>query len=322
MTYLAPCAALAACGAPAAAQTAVYPNHQVTLVVPFSPSSGIDILARVIGPHLAKRWGQAVVVDNRAGASGNIGAEYVAKAAPNGYTLMVTVNTFVITPSLYKNMPYDISNDFAPVSKIAVASYAFAVNPTKLPVKDLADFIATIKAHPGEYYYGSPGNGTPHHLAVELMKLHLGLEITHVPYKGLAGAMTDLLGGQVQMMFAPVHSSLPYARTGKLKILAVTGATRSAVAPDAPTFREQGIEFMDDVDAWYAVMAPAHTPPEIVAKLNADLKAVLALPEARAALLAQGLVPVTSTPQELAALIKADLPRWAKVVADAKITPD
>jgi tripartite-type tricarboxylate transporter receptor subunit TctC len=315
-------AMFAACGAPAMAQTAAYPSHQVTLVVPFSPSSGIDILARVIGPRLAQRWGEAVVVDNRAGASGNIGTDFVAKAAPNGYTLMVTVNTFAITPSLYKNIPYDVLTDFTPVSKIAVASYAFAVNPAVLPVKDLADFIATVKAKPGQFYYGSPGNGTPHHLAVELLKLHLGLNITHVPYKGLAGAMTDLLGGQVQMMFAPVHSSLPYARSGKLKILAVTGATRSPVAPDSPTFREQGINFMDDVDAWYAVLAPAKTPPEIVAKLNADLKAVLALPDAREALLAQGLVPVTSTPQELAALIKADVARWAKLVADARITAD
>jgi tripartite-type tricarboxylate transporter receptor subunit TctC len=308
---------------PACAQApADYPARQVTLVVPFSPASGIDILARVIGPRLAQRWGQAVVVDNRAGASGNIGADMVAKAAPNGYTLMVTVNTLTITPSLYKNMPYDVLTDFAPVSKIAVASYAFAVNPRELPVKDLADFIATIKAQPGRFYYGSPGNGTPHHLAVELMKLHLGLNITHIPYKGLAGATTDLLGGQVQMMFAPVHAILPYERSGKLKILAVTGATRSAVAPEAPTFREQGITFMDDVDAWYAVLGPAKMPPEIVAKLNADLKLVLAMPETRSALLAQGLVPVTSTPQELAALMKVDLARWGKVVADAKITAD
>jgi tripartite-type tricarboxylate transporter receptor subunit TctC len=235
---------------------------------------------------------------------------------------MVTVNTLTITPSLYKNMPYDVLTDFTPVSKIAVASYAFAVNPKALPVNDLADFIATIKAHPGQFYYGSPGNGTPHHLAVELMKLHLGLNITHIPYKGLAGATTDLLGGQVQMMFAPVHAILPYERSGKLKILAVTGATRSAVAPEAPTFREQGITFMDDVDAWYAVLGPAKMPPEIVAKLNADLKLVLAMPETRSALLAQGLVPVTSTPQELAALMKVDLARWGKVVADAKITAD
>jgi tripartite-type tricarboxylate transporter receptor subunit TctC len=310
-------------GLVALGQTAAgYPNRPITLIVPFTPGTGIDILARTIGPKLAQRWGQPVVVDNKPGASGNIGADLVAKAPPNGHTLMVTVNTFTITPALYKNLPYDPVADFAPITKIALASYAFVVNPSVLPAKDLNDVIAAAKARPGQLNYSSPGSGTPHHLGMELMKLRLGLNIVHVPYKGLAGAMTDLLGGQVQMMFTLVHSVLPNARAGKLKILAVTGSTRSPVFPEAPTFREQGIDFMDDVDAWYAVMAPGKTPPDIVAKLNQEINAIMALPDVREHLMNQGMVPVTSTPDELAALVKSDLARWAKVVADAKITAE
>ena len=310
--------------APAAlAQTAAsYPSRPITLIVPYTPGSGIDILARAIAPKLNQKWGHPVVVDNKPGASGIIGADAVAKAAPNGYTLMVTVNSFTMAPPLYKNMPYDPIADFAPIAKIAIASYAFAVNPAVVPARDLSEFLATVKAKPGELNYGSPGNGTPHHLAMELMKLRLGLQIVHVPYKGLSGAMTDLLGGQVQMMFAPVHALLPNARAGKLKFLAVTGPRRSPFAPDAPTFRERGFDFMDDIDAWYAVMGPARLPRDVVAKVNAELRAIMFSADVREPLTNQGLVPVASTPEELAALIKADLLRWAKVVAEAKISAD
>jgi tripartite-type tricarboxylate transporter receptor subunit TctC len=310
-------------GATVLAQTAAgYPNRPVTLIVPFSPGTGIDILARTIGPKLSEKWGQGVVVENRPGASGNIGTDLVAKAPPNGYTLMVTVNTFTITPALFKNLPYNPVTDFAPISKIAVATYCFAVNPTVFPASNMAEAIAMIRAKPGQYNFASPGSGTPHHIGMELIKLQLGLDAVHVPYKGFAGAMTDLVGGQVQMMFTLVHSSLPQVRAGRIRILAVTGASRSPQFPEAPTFREQGIDFMDDVDAWYAVMAPGKTPPDLVAKLNADVNAVMALPDVRDTLTKQGLIPTTSTPVELAALIKSDLARWGKVIADAKITLD
>lgn len=299
-----------------------YPSRPITLVVPFTPGTGIDILARVIGPKMNERWKQPIVIDNKPGASGNIGSDFVAKSAPNGHTLMVTVNTFSMAPALYRNLPFDPVNDFAPVIKIALASSAFAVNPVALPTSDFAEFLANCRAKPGRLNYGSPGNGTPHHLAMELLKLRLGLDIVHVPYKGLSGAMTDLLGGQVQMMFAPVHALLPNARAGKLKILAVTGPKRSPFAPDAPTFHEQGMDFMDDVDNWYAVMAPARTPPDIIAKLNRGIAEIMGLPEVRENLMKQGMVPVTSAPGELAELIKADLSRWHKVVADAKIKAD
>ncbi len=315
--------AAATCPAVALAQTAAsYPNRAITLVVPYTPGSGIDILARVIAPELNRRWGEPVVVDNKPGASGIIGADAVAKAAPNGYTLMVTVNSFTMAPSLYRDMPYDPVADFTPIAKIALASYAFAVNPEVLPVRDFTEFVAAVKARPGALNYGSPGNGTAFHFAMELMKQHLGLQIVHVPYKGLSGAMTDLLGGRVQMMFATVHALLPSQKAGKLKFLAVTGPRRSPLAPDAPTFRERGFDFMDDIDGWYAVMGPARLPRDIVAKLNAELRAIMFLADVREQLTNQGLVPVASTPEELAALIKADLPRWAKVVAEAKISAD
>ena len=299
-----------------------FPGRTVTLVVPFSPGTGIDILARVIGPRLSQKWGQPVVVENRPGASGNIGTDFVAKSAPDGHTLMVTVNTFSITPSLIKNTPYDVVRDFAPISKIALATYCFAVNPNVFAAKDMPEAVAAIRASPGKYYFASPGSGTPHHIGMELIKLRLGLNAVHVPYKGFAGAMQDLVGGQVQMMFTLVHSAIPQARGGRIRILGVTGAQRSPQFPEAPTFREQGIDFMDDVDAWYALIAPAKTPADLVARLNADVNSVMALPEVRESLLKQGLIPVTSTPEALAALIKSDLGRWAKVIADAKITAD
>lgn len=299
-----------------------FPSRTVVLVVPFSTGTGIDILARVIGPRLSELWKQPVVVENKPGASGNIGTDFVAKAVPDGHTLMVTVNTYTITPALFKNLPYDPVADLAPVSKIALATYTFAVNPTVFPAKNMQEAIALIRASPGKYNFASPGSGTPHHVGMELIKQRLSLNVTHVPYKGFAGAMTDLVSGQVQMMFTLIHSSIPHVRSGKIRALAVTGATRSPQYPDAPTFREQGIDFMDDVDAWYAVMAPGRAPAALVARLNADVNATMAQPEVRDQLLKQGMIPVTSTPGELAVLIKSDLARWAKVVTDARITVD
>ena len=304
------------------AQAQQFPARPVTLIVPFSPGTGIDILARVIAPKLSEKWRQPVVVENKAGASGNIGTDLVAKSDADGYTLMVTVNTFAITPSLIKNTPYDVTRDFSPISKIATATYCFAVNPKVFPAGNMQEAVALIRKNPGKYFFGSPGNGTPHHIGMELIKLRLGLDVTHVPYKGFAGAMQDLVGGQVHMMFTLVHSSIPHARAGRIRILGVTGAQRSPQFPEAPTFREQGIDFMDDVDAWYAVIGPAKLPPELVAKLNADVNAVMALPDVRETLLRQGLIPTTSTPQALSTLIRSDEQRWAKVVADAHIKID
>jgi len=306
----------------AAASAQTFPSRPVTLVVPFSPGTGIDILARAIAPGLSERWKQPVVVENKPGASGNIGTDFVAKSPADGHTLMVTVNTYTITPALFKNLPYDPVADLAPVSRIALATYTFAVNPNVFPAKTMQEAIALIRASPGKYNFASPGSGTPHHVGMELIKQRLGLDVVHVPYKGFAGAMTDLVGGQVHMMFTLIHSSIPHVRSGRLRALAVTGAQRSPQYPGAPTFREQGSDFMDDVDAWYAVMAPGRTPSELIARLNADINAVMGLADVRDHLVKQGMIPVTSTSDELAALIKSDLARWAKVVADANIKVD
>ena len=302
------------------AAQAAYPDRAVTLVVPFTAGSGSDIIARIVGPRLAERWRAPVVVDNKPGASGNIGAEAVARAAPNGYTLLMAINTLTMAPNLYKKPPFDPVTDFAPVMKMAVANFCMVANPA-VTANDLAGLVALAKARPGQINYASPGNGTPHHLAMELLKLQTGTHLTHVPYKGIAGATTDLMGGQVQVMFASLHSVLPQVKAGKLKLLGVTGA-RSPLAPGVPSFREQGMDFMDAVDAWYALLAPAGTPPELIARLHQDVSAVLALPEVRDQLANQGLTLQTSSPEQLAALLRSDLARWRKVIGEAKIVAD
>lgn len=307
------------CAATLAAQA--FPERTVTLVVPFTPGSGSDIIARIIAPKLSERWKQPVIVDNKAGASGNIGAEAAAKAAPDGHTLLMAINTLTMAPNLYKKVPFDPTTDFTPIMKMAVANFAIVVNPN-IGANDLPGVIALAKAKPGQINFGSPGNGTPHHLAMELMKQQLGFDMLHVPYKGISNATTDLIGGQVQLMFASVHSMLPHVRSGRLRMLASTGATRSAVTPNVPVFREYGIEFMDAVDAWYAVLAPAKTSPDLVRALHRDVSAVLALPEVKEQMAAQGLVIQTSTPEQLGSLIQADYARWKKTIADAKIQVD
>ena len=311
---------LAACGS-AFAQSPVsdFPMRAVTLVVPFTAGSGSDTIARIISPRLAERWKQPVVVENRPGASGNLGADRVAKAAPDGLTLLMAINSFTMTPALYKSLPYDPGADFAPVARLAVSSYALVVH-NDVPARDVRSLIAFAQSQPpGRLNYSSPGNGTPHHLGMELLKSSFGINVMHVPYKGLAGALTDLMGGQVQMMFATVHSVLPHARAGRLRMLAVTGEQRSPLAPEVPTFREQGIAALDDMDAWYGVLAPAHTSPELVARLNRDFLEVVQSEDTRKQIAAQGLTVQTSTPVQLRDQIHSDLIRWRKVVADAHI---
>jgi tripartite-type tricarboxylate transporter receptor subunit TctC len=313
--------ALALCGLSASALAqGAYPERPVTLVVPFTAGSGSDIIARIVGPRLGERWKQPVVVDNKPGASGNIGAEAVAKAKPDGYTLLMAINTLSMAPNLYRKPPFDPANDFAPVLKMAVANFCMVANPS-LPANDLAGLITLAKSQPGQINYASPGNGTPHHLAMELLKQQAGVNLTHVPYKGIAGATTDLVGGQVQVMFGSLHSVLPQVKGGKLKLLGVTGE-RSTLAPGVATFREQKADFLDAMDAWYALFAPARTPAALIAKMHQDVSAVLAMPEVRDQLAAQGLSIQTSTPEQLGALLRTDLARWRKVISEAKITAD
>ena len=298
-----------------------FPVRTVVLVVPFTASSGSDIIARILAPKLSERWKQPVIVDNKPGASGNLGAQFVAQAAPDGHTLLMAINTITMTPAIYKNMPFDTVTDFAPVLKLTEAGYALAVHPG-VAAKDMASLVSLSKKTPGMMNYASPGNGTPHHLAMELFKTDAGLDATHVPYKGLQGALTDLIGGQVQMMFATVHSLKPHAQAGRVRLLATTGTARSAYSPDVPTFREQGVSVMDNVDSWYAVMAPARTPTELVQRLNRDFTEVLNQEDIKSALSQQGMVVRTSTPEQLGILLKSDLARWKKVVSDARIAAD
>lgn len=298
-----------------------FPDKPVILVVPYTASSGSDIIARILAPKLSERWKQPVIVDNKPGASGNLGTAHVAQAPADGHVLLMAINTFTMTPAVYAKLPYDPVRDFEPIGKLTEAGYALAVNP-QLKAKDLAGLIANSKAQAEGMHYASPGNGTPHHLAMELLKQSTGLQATHVPYKGVQGALTDLIGGQVQMMFATVHSLRPHVQAGRLRWLATTGSTRSVSAPDVPTFKEQGIHAMDAVDAWYGVMAPARTPAELVQRLNKDFVQVLHQPDVQAALAQQGMTVSTNTPAQFSILIKNDLLRWKKVVTDAGIVAD
>ena len=298
-----------------------WPQRPVTIIVPYAPGTGIDIIARTLAPRLAERLGQGIVVDNKPGASGNLGADFVAKAQPNGHTLMITVNTFVITPALYKNLPYDPVNDFIVMGKLATGNLALVVNPSVLPVKTLDELAAYVKARPGKINYGSPGNGTPQHLGVELLKQRLGLDIVHVPYKNAAAANTDLLGGQVHLAVLPVHTALPHARSGRLHVIAVSGESRSVLAPDQPSFAELNLKNLD-MDLYYWIAGPAGTPRDITARVNREVAAILAMPDVRETLLKQGLIPATSTPEEIGNLIRDDIGRWKKFISDAKITAD
>ena len=306
----------------ASAQEA-YPaaGRSLRIIVPFSPATGIDILARTLGQKLGEQWKVAVVIDNRVGASGNIGTEAAAKSAPDGYTLLMTANTIVLNRSLFKKIPYDPIKDFAPVAPLAVASMALVTHPS-LKAKSAADLIALAKASPGRINYGSPGNGTPHHLAMELFKNETGIVLTHVPYRGTGPAVTDLLGGQIGAMFLPIHVALPHVQGGKLDVLAAGSLQRTPVTPDVPSLAEAtGVKNID-VDIWYAVYAPAGTPTEIVARLNAEMNALLRQPDVRETLGKQGLAATGGTPEQLAQLTRNDMERWAKVVQAAKIEPD
>ncbi len=305
--------------APSSSKGQTYPARPIRIIVPFTPGTGIDILARAVGPRMSERWAQPVVVDNRPGASGNIGTEALARSTPDGYTLMVTANTFAIAPWLSKP-PFDPLADFTPVTQMAIGTLALVVHPS-LPVHSVPGLIKLAKTRPGDINYASPGNGTPQHMAAELFKLIAGIQMVHVPYKGSAGAVIDLVGGQVPVMFIPMHTALPFAQTGRLRVLAQSGVKRSTVAPGYPTFVEAGVRGLD-VDFWYGLMGPAGLPREIVMKLNGEIATILVRPDVRDNLIRQGLQPVTSTPEQFAELIRVDLARWARVVKDARIGAD
>lgn len=298
----------------ALAQTpAPYPSKPIRLVVPFPAGGTTDILARAVAQKLSEAWGQQVIVDNRPGAGGNIGSDIVAKAAPDGYTLVMgTVGTHAINPSLYRKMPYDHVKDFAPVILVAGVPNVLVVN-SSLPVHTVRELIDYAKANPGKLNFASSGNGTSIHLSGELFKTMAGVQMTHVPYKGSAPALTDLMGGQVQLMFDNLPSSLQLIQAGKLRAIAVTSTARAAALPDVPTIAESGLPGFE-ASSWFGVLAPAGTPREIVTKLNATIAAWLATPDAKDKLLSQGAIAAGGTPEAFARHIDAETAKWAKVV--------
>jgi len=295
---------------------APFPSKPIRIVVPFPAGGTTDILARAVAQKLTETMGQTVVVDNRPGAGGNIGAELVAKSPPDGYTLLMgTVGTHAINASLYAKMPYDHVRDFAPVILVAGVPNVLVVNPS-VPANNVQELIAYIKANPGKVNFASSGSGTSIHLAGELFKTMAGVSMTHVPYKGSAPAVTDLLGGQVQLMFDNLPSALPQIKAGKLRALAVTSAQRASALPDVPTVAEAGLPGFD-ATSWFGLLAPAGTPKDVVAKLNAEVAKWLASPEAREKLASQGAIAAGQSPEDFTRHIAAETAKWQKVVKES-----
>ena len=309
-------AACVAFGLTATAVAQPYPTKPIRIVVPFPPGGATDLLARDVAPKLTEAWGQSVIVDNRPGAAGNIGSELVAKSAPDGYTLeMGTVGTHAINASLYAKMPYDHVKDFVPIILVAGVPNVLVVNPA-VPANSVAELIAYAKANPGKVNFASSGAGTSIHLSGELFKVMAGVQMTHIPYKGSAPALQDLLGGQVQLMFDNLPPSLPHIKAGKLRALAVTSATRAPALPDVPTLAESGLPGFE-ASSWFGLVAPAGTPPSIVAKIDGEVAKWLATPEAKEKLSKQGANAFGGTPEDFAKHITAETAKWAKVVKDS-----
>lgn len=289
-----------------------YPAKPVRLVVPYAPGGAVDIIARATAQELTKRLGQQIIVDNRTGAGGNIGSDTVAKAQPDGYTLLMASPANTINSSLYANMPYDPLRDLIPIALIGSVPSVMVANPS-LPVQDIKQLIALAKAKPGALTYGSGGSGTTEHLAGEMFKSFAGIDLLHVPYKGGAQVMIDLMGGQVALMFSNQLGVLPHIKAGKLKALGVASAGRSAALPDVPTFAEAG--FPDfKVSVWWGVMGPAGMPKEIVSQLNREIVAGLSSPEMKGRLQTMSAQPIGGTPEQFAAFFAAETKRWAPIV--------
>lgn len=308
--------AVAALGIATSVHAQTYPSKPVTLIVPFPPGSTTDLVGRILQDELAKAIGQTVVIENRGGAGGSVGTEAVARATPDGYTLLMgTIGTHSINPAVYAKINYDPIKDFEPVIQFGTAPNVLVVNPD-LPVKSVADLIAYIKANPGKVNYGSSGNGTSNHLSGAMFVARNGLNATHVPYKGGAEAITGLLRGDLQFMFYHYLPLLGHIKDGKLRAIANTNATRIAALPDVPVMKEAGMDDFE-VSAWFGVWAPAKTPKDVVTKLNQAILKIINTPEVKAKLMAQGIDPVAGSPEDLLRLNQAELARWAKAVQQA-----
>jgi tripartite-type tricarboxylate transporter receptor subunit TctC len=320
-----PRVACAACAlallTPASASAQNYPAKPIRFVVPFAPGGVADMLGRTIGQKLLDAWGQQVVVENRGGAGGNIGLEFVAKSGADGYTLgLGNLGTLAINPSVYKRMPFDPTRDFAPISLVAGTPLLLVVHPS-VPVKSVKELIAFAKARPGQLNFASAGTGGPTHLAGEMFNTMAGIAAIHVPYKGNIAALTALVGGEAHMMFTNLLTPLPFVKSGRLRGLAVSSRRRQPAMPEIPTVAEAGVpEF--EVSGWYGVLAPAGTPREIVLKLNAEIVRFMQAPDVQAQFAQQGVEIFTSTPEQLASQIKSDLVKWSKVVKSARASID
>jgi tripartite-type tricarboxylate transporter receptor subunit TctC len=314
--YVLLCAALVAAVPGLAESQSAYPTKPVRMIVPFPPGGGNDLLARIIGQKLGDTWGQPVIIDNKPGGNTIVGTEALARAAPDGYTLMLTSSSHVIIPSLL-NLPFDAIKDFAPVTTVSLSELVLAVNP-EVPAKTVRELIALAKSKPGQLNFASGGSGNPNHLAGEMFNSVAGTKVVHVPYKGGGPALTDLVGGQVQMFFVASAVVLPFLKTGKLNALAISGGHRLAALPDVPTFTEAGLPNFD-VGQWYAILAPAGTPKPVIDKVAADVAKALALPDVKEKLAAQGMEPFVTSPAQLGELMNKDLARYAKLIKSADI---
>jgi tripartite-type tricarboxylate transporter receptor subunit TctC len=309
-------AVLALCAASAAfAQGAQYPSKPVRLIVPFPPGGAVDYYARAVQNRLAETLGQPIVIENRAGASGMVGADLVAKSPPDGYTVLVgNIASLAMNVGIYSKMPYDPLKDLTPIMRTVAVDYVMAVHPS-VPARTVAEFVAYAKANPGKLSYGSAGSGSAPHLSTELFKQRAGIDIVHIPFKGGGPMVTDLLGGQIQMVIADQANLMPHVKAGKLRALAVGTLVRSANYPDLPTIAESGYPGFE-ARAWQGIAGPAGLPPDVVRQLQAAIAKVMAMPEVRARLVEGGLDPIVTTPEEFGEFIRAEIAKWSKVAKD------
>ena len=293
-----------------------YPNKLIRFIVPYPPGGSGTILARLIGQKMTEDWGQQVIVDHRPGGNTIIGSEALVRSPPDGYTILLTTSTHVTNPSLLA-LPYDTVKDFAPVATVSKNEYVLALHPS-VPANNLQEFIALAKSRPGQLNYASTGTGSPHHLAGELFQIMTGVRMQHIPYKGAGQILPDLIGGQVQLTFMSPLNAIPHVKTGQLKVIAITGETRLPALPQVPGFTEAGLPGFEARN-WWAVYVPTGTPKDIVDKLSTEIAKIMALPDIKEKLAAQGADPLISTPEQLAALIRAEIAKFAKIVKTANI---
>ncbi|MFZ9407941.1 MAG: Bug family tripartite tricarboxylate transporter substrate binding protein [Burkholderiaceae bacterium] len=304
---------------PAHGQGSAFPGRPVKLVVPFPAGGATDLTARLLAGKLAEAWGQPVVVENRPGASGMIGGEQVARATPDGYTLLVTITTHIQNPALFAKIPYDALKDFEPISQICLSYLVLAVRP-EFPARDVREFAAVVKANPGKYTFGSFGTGSSSHIVGERFARSQSLDMAHVPYKGAAPLVTDLVGGQVSSSWIDVSTATPHLAAGKLKPLVVTGARRTPMLPNVPTMGESGFQGYEPL-GWVGMFAPAGTPKPLIDRISREVMRVVKLPDVAALLNEQTLVPVGDSPESFAATLRNDMALWARIVAEAGIKP-